>query len=265
MQQAQQNLKPVVILDDDENWAGEIGRCVKRLGGLPVEYYASIEAFYRYHHLESKDQEGLSRVLGGYSALVCDNNFETPNPPVPGDGRRWGGDFLLNNVGPAIETMTSEGRPIVMCFAPSSMTVIRGYEKRMWDQYGIISFHKLWETAGAGLAIRITREYGTLLSRDSIVHAICQQDLNEDDYDGPKAQFFLKLRHELACWDDFSNDEFNQVAGDANPMPWEEIVASLAQRLNTSTDQLSRTIDTEVQKRNSQIEGQGKHPEHEGS
>ena len=259
----QQKLKPAVILDDDPTWATNIARGIRRFGGLPVEYFPSIEAFYRHHNIKHGDTQGLKHVLEGYSVVVSDNNFETPRPDFPGDGYYRGADFLLGDVGPALDEIPEENRPIVICFAPSSMTVLRGYEKRMWEKYGIVSFHKTWETAAVGLLVRIVREYGVLLSRESIVSSICQKSLDEDEYGSPKADFFFWFRADHCDFEDFPGEGFTQVKGDAKPMEWQEIVASLAQRLKTTSVALSDTIDREVQKRKKEIEGRGKHPERE--
>lgn len=254
-------LKPALVLDDDRDWAAGIARGIRRFGGLPVTYFPSIEALYRHHEINYGDKQGLAHVLEGYSVVVSDNNFETPNPEHPGDGYTRGVNFLLQQVGPALESMPKENRPIVMCFAPSSMSVLCAYEQQMWDKYNIISFHKTWETAAVGLTVRIAREYGVLLSRESIISHICQQNLTEDDYGCPKADFFFHLRADHTIFEGFPNENSTQVEGDANPMEWEDIVASLASRLKITSAILSDTIDKEVQERKREIEGQGRHPE----
>jgi len=259
----QQNLKPAVILDDDRDWATNIARGVRRFGGLPVRYFASIEAFYRQHRITYGDKQGLARALEEYSVVVSDNNFEVPRPEreLEADGEIRGADFLIGQVGPALKDIAEENRPIVMCFAPSSMSVLAGYEKEMWNEFGIVSFHKTWETAAVGLSVRIAKEYGVLLSREAVISAICKQDPKEDEYGSPKAEFFFNFRADHTEFEEFSAEGHTQVEGDARPMEWEEIVASLAQRLDTTSELLSNTIDMEVKKRRSELEGRGKHPE----
>jgi len=259
----QAKLKPAVVLDDDKDWAKNIARGIRRFGGLPVKYFSSIEAFYRHHKLDYGDQQGLARVLEGYSVVVSDNNFETPNPEYPDDGEIRGANFLLSQVGPALDNIPNENRPIVMCFAPSSMSVLQGYEKQMWEKYNIVSFHKTWETAAVGLTVRIAREYGVILSRSSIISNICQQSIDEDDYDSPKAKFFFNFRADHTEFRPFDSESLTKVEGTAKPMQWEEIAASLAQRLNITPTALSKIIGLEVQKRKREIEGQTKNPEKE--
>lgn len=260
MAMQQQNIKPAVVLDDDKSWATNIARGIRRFGGLPVRYFSSIEAFYKHHKIEYGDNIGLSNVLKKYSVITSDNNFEG----ATGYGGISGADFLLEQLGPALKEIDIKERPIVMCFAPSSQSVLARYETAMWEEYGIVSFHKLWENAAIGIAVRIAREYGVLLSRESVIHNICQQDVEEDNYEGPKNQFFFKLRADHLDFEDFPGEDYEQVSGKAKPMAWGEIVLYLAKSLNTTNEVLLETINHEVQLRRSQIEGQrGSHPEKE--
>lgn len=258
----QQLIKPAVVLDDDRNWATNIARGIRRFGGLPVKYFPSIESFYRNHNIEYGDKKGLAKVIGEYSTIVCDNNFEAAGHEKPNDGWIRGADFLLGPLGTAIESMPMKKRPLVMCFAPSSQAVIMQREKEMWDKFGIVSFHKTDETVAVGLAVRIAQEYGVSLSRKSIIADICRQSLDEQPYNSPKHDFFFNLRADHTDMDgSFDGESYEQVEGDARPLPWNEIMSSMANRLNLTPDTLGKVIEQEVSFRKAEIEGQQKHPE----
>lgn len=252
----QSKIKPAVVLDDDRDWATNISRSIRRFGGLPVKYFPSVESFYRHHEIEYGDKIGLAKVLEGYSVVVSDNNFESADNQTSGDGEIRGANFLLGQLGPALQEMSKENRPLVLCFAPSSQSVLAQREQEMWDKYGIVSFHKTWETAAVGLTVRIAREYGVSLSRKSIITNICQQSLDEDEYESPKAQFFFWFRADHTDFEDFPKEKMDQPEGEAKPMKWNEIVSALAKKLNIDDETLSATIKHEVEIRKSQIEGQ---------
>ena len=128
----------------------------------------------------------------------------------------------------------------------------------MWDKYGMISFHKSWESPAVGLAARIAREYGgVLLSRESIIHTICQQTVEGGGFDSPKYNFFFGLRGAHLDDREFPGEDVDEPVGGAKPMEWIDIVSSLSQRLHTTNEALLGTISKEVQVRKTQIEGQG--------
>lgn len=250
------NQKPALVLDDDRNWACYIARGIRRFGGLPTVFFPSVEAFLRHYDVKYGNQESLANVLREYDAVIIDNNFEASDHEVYNDGWIRGMNFLYRQVGPAVQLLEDNERPILVSFAPPSEAVIKKNEKKLWDKYRIVSFHKLWETLAVGIDIRIAQEFGVVLSRESLISNVLGQSLDEDEPRSPKAEFFLDLRFQCCDFGDFPGEGFSDIEGEAKPLGWEDIISTISRLLDLGREDLVTRINAEVeQTRLMNIEG----------
>jgi len=238
-------VKPALILDDNLLIATTVARNVRRLGGLPVVHLPSIEDFY-IRHLTPFD------ALKQYSAIICDDSF--------GYSRKRGFDFLLQQVGPILQTMVESNRPKVL-FMTTDPRVVRTVEEKLWHPFSIASFDKTSELGAIGLAVRIAQEYGVSLSREQIIKIICQQSLEDASPASQKARFLEEIRKTAYLADDFKAETAYQVAGPAETMEWQQIVSLLAQEIKIPPEQLISIINREVEKNKKTAEGKPTHLE----
>jgi hypothetical protein len=235
--------KPAVIIDDDLNWSKLIGRGIRKFGGLSVVHFPSIETFLEHHSVQLEDNKELTNILRTYSTVVCDNNLKgTPGALLEGI------DFLWEHVGPASQQIEASQRPVLVCFAPSNEGTITQFEYPLWNKFNIASFHKLIEFPAIGIDVRIAREYGAALNRKTLIESVLRQplDLNGNESDNPKRNFFMDLQFDHLESPNFKNDDFHQIEGDAEPIAWEELLNSLANRLHIKPNELQESIEKET-------------------
>ncbi len=249
--------KPALLLDDDQDYASWIAKSIRVIGGLPTVFFKSIEGFYRGVGLPpDPGLPDLAQKLTSYSSIVSDNNFAGASP----DGRIEGFNFLVTKVGPATNLITDpEEKPYLVCFAPSSSSVIQSAEQDLWNRFRIASFNKMHEFPALGIATRISREYGVPLSRQAVVEGICGQDRNDDPVSSPSRTFFMNVFLDITLDRiSYGGSAQEQCAGPAIDVKWEDIVKELAMTMEIDQRELLTRIEREVDTSRHSIEGSAK-------
>jgi hypothetical protein len=244
-------IKPAVCLDDDPTVVEPLINSIRVIGGLPVVYFRSIEAFLRFHNIKPDNREGLKKALEMYSVLVCDNNFESERKyrSQHEDGEMGGLNFLYSQIGPTILQMDERARPMVLCFAPSNVELIKNYQKYLWDTYGIISFHKQFETSLIGISVRLRRETGHLFSREQLIRNILKLPDEDTNFGTPVWELSIGLWSKYFHIRDNpkSETDIQPYNYEAKPLEWDEVVACVAEELKADPNELFKRINQEAE------------------
>jgi len=219
----------VLILDDDPFEADEISRVIRTISGCTTKNYPSIPAFRRGKNVGNR----LLEVLGGYYAIVVDHSFEEGDHEIYNDGWERGGDFLVNEVGPALETLDSEDRPLVI-FTTRSQRALEEYQVKL-EKYEIMSLRKPNRIVLGALAMRIGIEYGTApLGLDGILRILGGEI---DGVDRP-CLHIANLVKEFC--------DTKERFGDGLNLTWKEIVSIFAKRFNLTEKMFNQRVEAEV-------------------
>lgn len=237
--------KPALILDDDSFWSATIGQCLRVIAGLPVIHFPTLETF----EASFSGKRTLAEELKRYSIVNCDNSFSGAG------GRKLGEDFLTKEAGPAVLELPPEERPLLICFAPSTIGLVLRLEKDLWEEYGIVCFHKLTEAAALGLAARLAVEHGTKLNREAIVGKILGLDLADGAVRGPKDTVLFDVRFGLGIGLPFPGESFDQVEGPARPADYQTVLETFANELGMGEKELEARISFQVEQAKRSLEG----------
>lgn len=242
--------KPAVILDDSPEDVVPLARGLRVFGGVETMHFFSIPAFERENNLQfepgddDKWLKNVAEVLKKYSVIVSDNNFEEHiDPAHPYDGFARGIDFLTGVVGPALQLISPEERPLVVCFAPSSHESIDENRERL-ENMGIIAFHKIEQSTLIGLYMAVSQEYKLPLSYREFIHDILGFEEGDMRYGGKGYRFGFDLGYEHLhkSFNDESNG--NIVAGPPRPLPWKKLKNNISFQLGLPVQQFDLRIDT---------------------
>lgn len=248
-------LKPAVVLDDSPSIVTPIAHGLRVFAGVDVEHYFSIPAFERKYgmdQIEINDHAGRYRAcadaLKQYSVLVCDNNFrDHEDPEHPYDGWATGIDFLRYTVGPALQLLPPEERPLIVCYAPSNRETIMG-NRGVLEENGIISFLKTQEDICVGLYVAIAHECGYAPNYHTFVTDVL--GFTEEEMDRGQKGFntLFDLAIDYDIYSTFLGEKRDTVAGIARPVGWGVIEKELSKRLGLSEKGFERRIQELIQR-----------------
>lgn len=144
------NQGAALILDDSPYEVVPLARMLRYYTGLRVDYFPSIPKAERvWEEKLGIPDDGIidyfiklwSKILPKYDLIIIDNNFEDGQHEKKSDGWVRGLDFIQGTLMRALELLSPEERPLIICFAPSNEEVIRRNEQSLWEG-GVLSFHK---------------------------------------------------------------------------------------------------------------------------
>ncbi|MBI4974026.1 hypothetical protein HZC27_05435 [Candidatus Roizmanbacteria bacterium] len=241
--------KPAVILDDSPEDVVPLARGLRVFGGVETKHFFSIPAFERENNLQLEPNNNekwlkeVAEVLKKYSVIVSDNNFEEHTDPAhPYDGYARGIDFLTGVVGPALQLLSPEERPLVVCFAPSSHESIDDNRERL-EKMGIIAFHKIEQSTLIGLYMAVSQEYKLPLSYREFIHDILGFEEDNMRYGEKGYRFGFELGYEHLHKSFKDEGDGNIVAGPPRPLPWKKLKNDISSRLGLPVKQFDLRIE----------------------
>lgn len=249
--------KVALFIDDDIDFVVTMARSVRAFTkDTTTEHQATIEGFFRANGLDElysyqsggvtrQQLEAVAKVLERNSCFCCDNNLEGAGGCIRGL------DFLIDIIAPAIKLLPEERRPTLICFAPSSESLLKNSVEKLLA-LGIDSYHKINEAPIVGLALAINERYKCRLNRKIVLENILGLKLDDNDRDGPKQRLCRDIWMEF-LW--FSGESFQQVAGPPRPIDFDEVLEFFAKERGMTKEVLIKRIENEALAHPRTVEG----------
>jgi len=228
--------KRAALLDDSKEFVNIIACGLRLFAGYSTEHFTSIEGFIS--HIGWKTEDGvasLAEKVKQFGLISCDNNFL----PI---GNIKGSNFLFYALGPAIKSLPENEKPILVCFAPSSETSLAAFEKRLWEEFGIVSLHKINECTVVPLDAFLAEKYGCVLNREALVKGVLKLELDETIFGTKKGEFHRAVQRKMTQLGDIFN-----VEGVGNQIPFEQTLKIFANALKIPKEELLGRIEAQVE------------------